>query len=374
MSCARGSALAVVAVLLGSCAHKWVELHPAAPLPEARWQHRAAYEPASNRLIVYSGKIPATDFTTDVWVLEHANGLGGTPTWTKLAVPGAAPTARHMTSLAYDEANDRMIICGGHVDAPGAFSSDVWVLEHATGVGGASAWTQLMPSGAPPAKREWHTAVYDGGSNRMTVFGGLAVGEGLVNDVWVLEHANSLAGSPAWIRLAPSGAAPARRAGHTAVFDRANDRMIVFGGGNGSECPCLNDVWVLLHANGLGGTPEWVQLKPTGQAPINREDHTAVYDGATNRMIVFGGWRTEGPSAFYLNDVWVLKNANGIGGAPEWVRMKTKGSPPSARELASAVYDPGSGRMVVFGGSFAPVGPPTCGSGACANDLWLLKK
>jgi len=373
MSRTRASALAVAAVLLGNCAHKWIELHPPAPLPAPRWQHRAAYEPASNRMIVFSGKIPAMEFSSDVWVLEHAMGLGGAPKWTELDVQGITPTARHMTSLVYDEANNRMIICGGHVDAAGAFSSDVWVLQHANGLGGAAVWTQLNPSGTPPAHREWHTAVYDAGSNHMIVFGGLASGKGLVNDLWVLENANGLGGNAAWVRLMPNGAAPAPRAGHTAVYDPANNRMIVFGGGGGSACPCKNDVWVLLHANGLGGAPEWVQLTPVGFPPIDREDHTAVYDVAANRMIVFGGWRTSGPNAFYFNDVWVLQNANGLGGGSEWVRLKTKKAPPSARELASAVYDSASRRMVVFGGSFAAVGPPTCGSGACTNDLWLLK-
>jgi hypothetical protein len=87
--------------------------------------------------------------------------------------------------------------------------------------------------------------------------------------------------------------------------------MIVFGGlveGVG----WTNDVWVLENANGLGGTPHWTQLAPTGTPPSVRDKHTAVYNSDTNRMIVFGGVTYEAGSWQLLNDVWVLTDANGI--------------------------------------------------------------
>ncbi len=44
-------------------------------------------------------------------------------------------------------------------------------------------------------------------------------------------------------------------------------------------------VWILDHANGLGGTATWQQLPVSGPAP--RQNHQAVYYSRTNRMIVF---------------------------------------------------------------------------------------
>jgi hypothetical protein len=63
----------------------------------------------------------------------------------------------------------------------------------------------------------------------------------------------------------------------------------------------VNDVWVLTNSNGVGGTPTWIQLAPTGVAPNARHLHSATYDANSNRMVVFGGF--DGHSA--LNDVWV---------------------------------------------------------------------
>ena len=57
----------------------------------------------------------------------------------------------------------------------------------------------------------------------------------------------------------------------------------------------------------------WTQLSPSGTPPVARGLHgsTGVYDSGNNRMIVFGGRDGSGNN---LNDVWVLTNANGLGG------------------------------------------------------------
>jgi len=91
--------------------------------------------------------------------------------------------------------------------------------------------------------------------------------------------------------------------------------MIVYAGNSdlGSVNPDLDwvaydDVWVLSNANGLGGTPVWSQLHPKGFQPVGRIGHTALYDAANNRMGIFGGFSVE--STFL--SVWVLADANGL--------------------------------------------------------------
>jgi hypothetical protein len=67
-----------------------------------------------------------------------------------------------------------------------------------------------------------------------------------------------------WNLLAPTGAKPAARGmnGTPGVYDPTSNRMIIFGGRDGSG-QNLNDVWVLENANGLG-TPQWLELIPNG--------------------------------------------------------------------------------------------------------------
>jgi hypothetical protein len=224
-------------------------------------------------------------------------------------------------SAVYDSANNRMIVFGGTSTAcgfPGNLATGVWVLSNANGLGGTLTWTQLSPTGSAPLDRLVHTAVYDPTNNRMIVFGGLAASGGLVNDVWVLSNANGLGGTPTWTQLTPGGAVTPIRDFHSAVYDPGTNKMIVFGGANiaatpANPCFYSNDVWVLSNANGLGGTPTWTQLAPTGGPPEQRAVHTAVFNSATNRMTIFGGGNcTPTGFSFALGDVWVLTDANGI--------------------------------------------------------------
>src|SRR6266849_3211159 len=219
----------------------------------------------------------------------------------------------------------------------------------------AQSWSQLSPIGGPPSGSYEPAAIYDPATKQMIVFGGSTFGADN-NDLWAL----SLVGSPTWTLLSPAGGPPAPRVGAKAVYDAANTRMVVFGGGLGNTSPCADDVWVLSNANGVSGTPTWSQLAPSGAAPGPRWVSSAVYDPVSNRMTVFGGNNCF--SGFY-NDVWVLSNANGLGGTPAWTQLAPAGTPPSPSGYHTAVYDSGSNRMIVFG---------VFNSGSASNQVWVL--
>jgi hypothetical protein len=119
-----------------------------------------------------------------------------------------------------------------------------------------------------------------------------------------------------------------------------------------------DQVWVLTNANGLGGTPTWIQLSPSVQGPPKTCQATA-YDPSSNSMIVFGGIA----GTVFTNDTWVLSNANGLGGTPYWTQLSPSGGPPSARASMATVYDPTNQRMVIFGGG---------NNTSSLNDTWAL--
>ena len=79
-------------------------------------------------------------------------------------------------------------------------------------------------------------------------------------------------------------------ANHSAVYDPTTNTMIVFGGADaGLGIEVTNAVLILTGAN--NGTGAWSTLIANGTAgsPTARQAHSAVYDSANNRMIVFGG-------------------------------------------------------------------------------------
>jgi hypothetical protein len=212
---------------------------------------------------------------------------------------------------------------------------------------GTPVWTQLTPSGTPPRTRGGQSAIYDPARNRMVVFGGdQGSSSSSFNDVWAL----SLADAPAWTQLTPSGTPPNVQGGQSAIYDSVRDRMVVFGGLSGLYY--CNDVWALS----LAGTPAWTKLTPLGTLPSGRWEHSAIYDPVRDRMVVFGGHDDAG----YVNNVWVLW----LAGTPAWTQLTPSGTPPSARSSHSAIYDPVRDRMVIFGGYV--------NSYSSFRDVWAL--
>lgn len=364
----------VLGFALGSHARAqaWTQLAPGGAPPDVRTLHTAVLSP-NNRMIVFGGLNGPGSVTThpmfnDVWVLANADGSSGAPAWTQLAPTGGLPSARGYHTAVHDAANNRMIVFAGdpNIGFCNGATNDVWVLANADGTGGTPSWTALNPTGGPPEMRQGTRAVYDAASNRMIAFGGATNACQPANDreVWVLANANGLGGPPAWARLDPQGTLPPARGHHILAYDPASNRMIVFGGSIATGDS--NDAWVLENANGLGGTPRWTQLSPSGTPPTPRSLAAAGYDPASNRMVVFGGSTPGGR----VNEVWVLQNANGLGGTPSWSRLNPAGTPPTPRDTHTAVVNAATNRLVVFAGRTCTscTGPDF----VALNDTWML--
>ena len=201
------------------------------------------------------------------------------------------------------------------------------------------AWLQLFPQGTSPAPRAGYSLVLDTARNRLLMFGGY---DGTYrNDLWAL----SLSGTPTWTQITPSGP-PVGRSDHTAIYDPVRDRLWIFAGSDASGY--RHDVYYLA----LASPTAWAPVTPAGTAPGNRRSHTAVYDPVADRMIVFGGY-------VYLNDTWTLS----LSGTPTWTQLTPTGGPPSARQGHSACWDVAGNRMIVFGGDNGP---------NYLNDVWSL--
>lgn len=317
--------------------------------PVPRSLHTAVFDPPTKRMIVFGGLPDASVNLNDVFWLQNASAVSRSESWQAVNPTGRKPDPRVGHAAVYDSTNSRMIVFGGGLGRSSPCENDVWVLSNANGSAGTPAWINTTPSGVAPAPRLFHTAVYDPNTNRMIIFGGADCFQTDYNDVWVLSNANGLGGTPAWTQLAP-GASPAPRSYASAVYNPTNNVMIVYGGEiSGGAFP--GDVWTLSNANGLGGTPAWTQLAPSG-APAARAGQSAIYDTVSNRMTIFGGQTSSGSD---LNDAWVLSSANGLGGTPAWTQLNPAGSiPPAPRAFHTAVYDPASNVMTIFGGAINP--------------------
>lgn len=301
---------------------EWTEIVPAGTPPSPRRNHSAIYDPVRDRMVVFggfSGTSPA--YRNDVWALS----LGDDPTWTQLAPSGASPTPRRGQSAVYDPIRDRMVVCGGFSSVAPAYRNDVWTLS----LGGTPTWTEIAPTGTPPAGRTEHTAIYDPVRDRMVIYAG--TNGAYRNDVWTL----SLGGTPAWSEITPAGTPPTARSEHAAIFDPVHDWMVVFGETN-ENLTLLNEVWALS----LASPATWTEIVPSGVRAAGRWGHSAIYDPVGQRMVVFGGYPN------YANDLWSFS----LGGSPAWAELAPLETVPSGRWFQATVYDPIRDRIIVCGG------------------------
>jgi N-acetylneuraminic acid mutarotase len=218
--------------------------------------------------------------------------------------PGAPPAARDYHTAVWT--GTEMIVWGG-VTAKGSYLNDGGRYNPA-----ANAWTALPVAGAP-AGRWGHTAVWTG--SEMIVWGGYA---GLNDGGRYNPAAN------AWAAV-PTNGAPAGRMDHSAVW--TGSEMIVWGGWDNGHC--LNDGGRYNPA-----VNSWAAL-PINGAPAPRYNHTAAWTGS--EMIVWAGYGYRD-----LNDGGRFNpNAN------TWTAVPTNGA-PSARHSHAAVWT--GSEMLVWGG------------------------
>lgn len=286
--------------------------------PVRRRLHGAIHDPVRSRMIVFGGWVGAP--SAETWALS----LGASPTWS-LLLTDAGPSARYGHATIYDPVRDRLIVFGGFDDAR---RNDVWALSLA----GPPVWTRLEPSGSyAPLARRYHSAIYDPVRDRMVIFGG-ATDSGDMDDAWAFDL-----GDPRWINLSGTYPRPSWRKYHSAVYDPARDRMVVFGGAAGTST-LYDDLWALS----LAGSPAWSRLeRVVGSVPRARSGSTLNYDPGRDRFWVVGG-----KSGTWENDVWTYEPT-----ARTWEQTATWGTPMPGREMHTTIVDPAADRLVVYGGT-----------------------
>jgi len=309
---------------------RWTGIFPGGSAPSPRYTQSAIYDPARDRTIVFGG------YDGQVLNEVYTLSLSGAPVWSPLVTSGTPPPARHRHTAIYDPLRDRMIVFGGTNDS--TLYDDVWALS----LSGAPEWSEIVAPGGP-ALRYRHSAIYDPVRDRMIVFGGRGTGSDF-NDTWALD----LTGVPAWSELHPPAPLPRTRGSHCAVYDPAGDRMVVYGG----EGSTRNDAWSLT----LSGPPAWSLLEPAGSPPPGHSSHTAIFDAARNRIVVFAG---KPDSGLATSDLSVLT----LGGTPAWSPI-VKPLAPTAQAFHTSIYDPAGSRLIPFAGNTYFAGP--------INEAWSL--
>lgn len=237
--------------------------------PPPRADHAMAYDSATNRTLLFGGTDGAGHSLGDTWEWD------GTAWHDRSDAPGPPPRSRH--AMAADPLHGGVILIGG--SDGGAPLADQWVW--------AGRWTEVTPAGSPAPRRDT-ALVYNPNSLRVELFGGEGPA-GLFGDVWQWSGSE-------WAERGLGEFHPEPRAGHRVLYDPLHREVMMFGGHD--ALGARNDAWTWKT-----NEDEWRELV-TAVSPPARDHFAMVYDRANDRPLVFGG---EDASAAPLGDLWTVR-------------------------------------------------------------------
>lgn len=192
-----------------------------------------------------------------------------------------------------------------------------------------------------PEPRGYTQLVYHPASGQIFMFGGESNHRTSLEDTWTYD-----AGSDRWSEV-PADPHPVDAGGRAAAYDAESDRIIVYyttlldrsaeGG-----LRRIGETWAFDPARGT-----WTNMRPDPM-PFGLMGARLAYDAAADRVILFGGADFTRESAPRFHETWAYDfNTN------TWTRRSPETSPPG-RSYFGMVYDAGAGKVLIYGGSFAP--------------------
>lgn len=246
----------------------------------------------------------------------------------------AGPSARYGGSMVYDAGDQTMILFGGRGKSllGERCLNDVWSFSPAS-----LSWTRIK-TGNPPPPRLSPGMVYLPDLHQILMFGGLG-DQTRFGDTWILDLATST-----WQELAlqPS---PSPRSDMGLAYDPANQAVLLSGGycleSQRLEC---GETWKLDLREW-----QWQKLELESSPPVTY-GLRLVYDGDSGQFYQWGGHMlsvSEGNirSGGYSDTVWTFNFLD-----QQWQVLPGAGSVPAARYWHQLAVDPGSSRLILFGG------------------------
>jgi uncharacterized protein (TIGR03437 family) len=288
----------------------------------------------------------ATGSFNDIWTWD-----GSSANWVQQTLDPDGPSEVRGV-MAYDSVRDQTVLYGGVFDT--IFSSG-WVSGPYTWLWNGLSWTQANVPGPNPS-RTTEAAAFDPVRGQLVLFGGADTytqsggpssgGSEYFNDTWVWDGVQ-------WTQKTPAVPAPspAARIDHMMAWDGARQKIVLFGGKGAPSSSdftqaVMNDTWTWDGAN-------WTQLSPSGSIPPARGAGALVYDDSRQVVVLFGGYSSSGAK---LNDMWEW---NGTTWTP-----RTFSGGPAARSHHRMTYDSYRQQTVLVGGQSGVTATPYF------TDIW----
>ncbi|MEM7201647.1 MAG: kelch repeat-containing protein [Planctomycetota bacterium] len=238
------------------------------------------------------------------------------------ATGAGGPTLRFSAGVASDLQRRRVVLFGG--DDGVALYAPTSPLADTWEWDGVQ-WSQLAPAVAPPAR--WgHAMVYDRARQRVVLFGGsdaagLYPARSPLGDTWEWDGTT-------WHPMSPA-TGPSARWGHAMAYDPVRQRVVLFGGQTRkSASSAQGDFWE------WDGT-QWSEIRP-GLLPPAQSRAAMACDTTQGRVLLVGAAMT-----------WAWDGTT-------WRQVPTATQPTASTSSEALVEDVAGQQMVLFGSSYPP--------------------
>ncbi|MFX1533184.1 MAG: Kelch repeat-containing protein [Promethearchaeota archaeon] len=264
--------------------NSWINLNPTSK-PSPRYNPAMTYDSINQKLVLFGG-YGSSGYLSDTWIYDYSNNQ-----WTQV-FPITSPGVRHSHAMVYDSVNQKVVLFGGHNRQ--TILSDTWVYDFSS-----NNWTEMFPQTSPNV-RYGHTMAYNPSNQKVILFGGKSdASYGISNnDLWMYDYSSNI-----WTEFSTI-TKPDVRYWYATAYDQTNQKMILFGGLTYSSNGTIiyDDSWTYDYV-----VNEWIQNSPV-RHPSARYLHSMVYDSVNEKIILFGGYNGTAP----LGDTWVYDVSDNI--------------------------------------------------------------
>jgi hypothetical protein len=307
----------------------WFLAHPQTS-PPGRFAEALAWDPTTNRVLLFGGRLQNGDLPSDTWAWD------GT-TWTQLSSPAtpSPPPGDEFPGLAYDPRFNQMVLVTRRPDSGGA---ETWVWS-------AGGWSgprdlDILPGSSP-------TMAFDDRTQTVLLLTSAPAGSpGSAVQTWSWD------GSGVW-RLLPTAHAPPLGFDTGLVRDPVSGQLVLLAQTvPPSSPPAPLQTW-------SWDGHDWAQLNAV---PPNRTSEPVnvaaiVSDSVDSTILAFGSLSLQSTSRFDATWAWTGRTWAWLAG-PAGAPLGT-GTVPTASAFNSVAYDHRRGQWVLFGGVVSGAGTPT---------------
>jgi hypothetical protein len=182
-------------------------------------------------------------------------------------------------------------------------------------------WSLISADTNGPVWRNFGSVAYDSQRQALVLYGGLQSEDREFAETWEWD-------GDIWKQI--TGDNPGLREGAGMAYDSARAKTVLFGGSQSGQM--MSDTW---EWDG----ERWTQIEVSG--PPARFPAGFAYDPLREQVVLFGGHAIDARGFTTYGDTWLWNGS-------EWQLASETG--PAPRDGARAVFDPQSGRVLLFGG------------------------